>query len=141
MANGVYNKFLAALAAGSIDLTSGTFKMVLCDSATYTADLTDSGDEFLSDISGGARLTTGTLTTTFGVLASRVFDASDFTGTFPDPGGGATGEILVIYKDTGVEATSPLLFYYDTITGLPMTLDGTDDTVQFNASGIWKLGA
>lgn len=141
MANGVYNTFLAAVAAADIDLTSGTFKLLLVDTGAYTVDLTDAGHGFLSDIPALARLTEGTLVTSFGTLADRVFDADDFIGTFPDPGGGATGEALVIYKDTGVEGTSPLLFFFDSITGLPMTLDGTDDTVQFNASGIWKIGA
>jgi len=137
MANTAYAKFLQALGTGSIDLSAGTFKIALVDTGTYTVDASDAGHEFLSDLSGV--LETATLVTPTWV--ARVFDADDFVGTFPDGGGGFTGEALVIYKDTGVAATSPLMFYLDTVTGLPITLDGTDDSLTFNASGIWKLGS
>jgi len=137
MANAPYPSFLQALGEGSIDLSAGTFKISLLDSGIYTPDVTDGGDDFYDDISA-AELTVATLTATWTL---RVFDASDFVGTFPDPGGGDTGEYLVIWKDTGVAATSPLLFFFDTLSGLPMTLDGTADSLTFNASGIWKLGA
>jgi len=137
MANAPYPSFLQALGEGAIDLSSGTFKASLCDSAIYTPDVTDGGDDFYDDISASV-LTTGTLTATW---LLRVFDAADFVGTFPDPGGGDTGEYLVIWKDTATPATSPLLFFFDTLSGLPMTLDGTPDSLTFNASGIWKVGA
>ncbi len=137
MANVAYASFLQAVAEGSIDLSAGTFKISLCDSAIYTPDVSDGGDDFYDDISAG-ELTVATLTTTW---LLRVFDAADFVGTFPDPGGGDTGEYLVIWKDTGNPATSPLLFFFDTLSGLPMTLDGTNDSLTFNASGIWKLGS
>jgi len=137
MANSTYAKFLQALGEGSIDLSSGTFKIALVDTGTYTADVSDTGDEFLSDLSGV--LETATLATPTWV--NRIFDADDFVGNFPDSGGGATGEALVIYKDTGVAGTSPLILYLDTVTGLPITLDGTPDSLTFNASGIYKLGA
>lgn len=42
---------------------------------------------------------------------------------------------LVIYKDTGVASTSPLLAYLDTVTGFPMTTFGGDVVVP------WSNGA
>ena len=39
-------------------------------------------------------------------------------------------EAIVIYVDTGTEATSPLVAFIDTATGLPITPNGGDK--QFN---------
>jgi len=53
---------------------------------------------------------------------------------------GNTVEALVIYVDTGSAATSPLVAYIDTsVTGLPVTPNGGDITVTWNASGIFAL--
>jgi hypothetical protein len=48
-------------------------------------------------------------------------------------------EALVIYKDTGSSATSPLIAYIDTGTNLPASPNGGDITIQYNASGILPL--
>jgi hypothetical protein len=46
----------------------------------------------------------------------------------------------VIYVDTGTAATSPLVAYIDTgVTGLPVTPNGGNITVTWNASGIFAL--
>jgi hypothetical protein len=53
---------------------------------------------------------------------------------------GATVEALVLYIDTGVAGTSRLVAYIDTgVTGLPVTPNGGDITVTWNASGIFQL--
>jgi hypothetical protein len=42
--------------------------------------------------------------------------------------------------DTGTAATSPLVAYIDTgVTGLPVTPNGGNITVTWNASGIFQL--
>jgi hypothetical protein len=45
----------------------------------------------------------------------------------------------VIYKHTGTESTSTLIAYIDSGTNLPVTPNGGDITVQWNASGIFSL--
>jgi hypothetical protein len=47
----------------------------------------------------------------------------------------------VIYKDTGTAATSPLIAYIDTATGLPVTPNGGDITVTWDngSNKIFKL--
>jgi hypothetical protein len=45
-----------------------------------------------------------------------------------------------LYADTGNPATSRLILLSDDATNLPLTLDGTDDEIQHNASGITKFG-
>jgi hypothetical protein len=49
-------------------------------------------------------------------------------------------ERLILFKDTGTEATSILIAIYDTFTsGMPLTPNGGDVTVQWNASGIFSV--
>lgn len=133
MANRFYNEFLQALGDGDIDLGAGTFKLALVSSA-YTPNTAIAGDEFESDLAGvldEVDLVTPT-------WSGGIFDAADLVATFTDSNGG-TGVALVLYKDTGTPATSRLIMIFDTLTGLPILQDGTDDTVTFDASGIFKL--
>ena len=70
-------------------------------------------------------------------VANGVFDADDPTIA------GVTGdqaEALIFYVDTGVAGTSRLIAFLDSgWTGLPVTPNGSDITLQFNASGIFAL--
>ena len=54
---------------------------------------------------------------------------------------GPSIEAIVIYKDTGSEATSPLIAYIDTATGLPITPNGGDIIVTWDngANRIFKV--
>lgn len=128
-----YNTALQALGDGDIDLGAGTFKVALCSSA-YTADTSDSGDDFFDDVTGV--LTTATLS---GVTWNSARELSATTPvSFNDPGSG-TATQMVLYKDTGVASTSPLIGYDNTATNLPIVFDGTDDAISFG-SYILKLG-
>ena len=51
---------------------------------------------------------------------------------------GSTINAIVIVKDTGTEATSPLIAYIDTATGLPITPNGGDIIVTWD-NGINKI--
>lgn len=134
MANSLYGKGRQKFLEGSIAWGTDTIKAMLVDTADYTVSI--DVDEFLSDVPSAAREeTSGALaskTTTLGVA-----DAADvtFTGTTGD-----TCEAIVIYKDTGSAATSPLIAYIDTATGLPVSLGG-DVTIRWDngASKIFKL--
>ena len=128
-----YSKALQKLGEATLDLGAGTFKIALCSSA-YTADTSDSGDDFFDDVSGVLASVTSS-----GVAwsAAREFSATDATVT--DPGSG-TATQLVLYKDTGTPATSTLIGYDNTATNLPITFDGTDDLLDFG-SYILKLGS
>lgn len=135
MANAMYDKGREGFLDGSIDWDTDNIKVVLVDGADYTVNL--STHEFLSDIPGGARVATS------GNLASKtvtagVADAADIT--FSTVTGDAS-EILAIYKDTGSAATSRLIAYIDTATGLPVTPNGGDITVAWDngANKIFKL--
>lgn len=134
MANALYGKNREAFLKGQISWSSDNIKCVLVDAADYTVSI--DVDEFLSDIPAGAREeTSGNLankTTTLGVA-----DADDVTFTATS---GDTCEALVVYQDTGSAATSRLIAYFDTASGLPATLGG-DITIRWASASpkIFKL--
>jgi len=135
MANALYDTGRAAFLNGDVDWTADNIKACLVDTASYTVNLAT--DDFLADIAGGAIIATS------GNFASKtsaagVADAADITFTAVT---GASCEALVIYKDTGSGATSQLIAYIDTATGLPVTPSGGDITVVWDngANKIFKL--
>ena len=132
MANALYPKWKEALINGAANTAlSGTVKVALVDTGTYTYS---AAHEFLSSLSGrvGTDQTLGTKTYTNGV-----FDAANATFAAVS---GNTCEALVIYIDTGVAGTSRLVAYIDTgVTGLPVTPNGGDITITWDASGIFAL--
>lgn len=71
-------------------------------------------------------------------FANGTFDAADTTTTALSGAADLGG--IVLYVDSGAEATSRLVLYLDaSITGMPFTPSGGDVTVQWNASGIFTL--
>jgi hypothetical protein len=135
MANALYDKGRQKFLEGAINWLTDTIKVLLVDTGLYTVNLAT--HEFLSDIPAGARV--GTAQT----LASKtstagVADAADVTFNTVT---GNSVEALVIYKDTGVEASSPLIAYIDTATGLPIAPNGGNINVVWDngANKIFKL--
>lgn len=131
MASALYPKGKGHLLGVStqINLLTDNLKVLLIDTADETYN---SADEFHSDITGaGIVATSGNLA---GKSAtSGTFDANDITIT------GVTGdtvEAVVLYKDTGTSATSPLIAWFDVSTFTP---NGSDVTVTFNASGLFAI--
>lgn len=134
MANALYGKGKEKLLSAAINLSSDTIKAALVSSA-YSQNL--STDEFYSDISANVLDTPETLgskTVTLGV-----FDAAD--PTFVAVAAGSTAKAVVLYKDTGLASSSPLLAYIDTITGFPLATNGGDVAIQWDngANKIFSL--
>ena len=137
MANAVFVKYKEALLGAAADsaLTgtgaTGLF-VALVDTGTYTFV---SSHEFYSSLSGivGTDQEIGNVTLTNGVI-----DGDDVTFTAVS---GATVEALVLYrKNAGANTTWRLVAYIDTgQTGLPITPNGGNITVAWNASGIIQL--
>jgi len=133
MANAIYPKFKEAAfkGAANVDVTSGTIKVTLVDLADYTYN---ASHQYVSDVPGAARVATSTMAGM--TMVAGLFDANDVTFV------GASGdqsEALIIWKDTGVEATSRLICYLDTgVTGLPITPSGGDIAISWNAAGIFQ---
>jgi len=135
MANALFDKGRQAFLEGAIAWNTDSIKIVLIDAADYTVDLAN--HQFLSDIPVAARVATSD------ALASKtsnagVADAADVTWPLVT---GDQCEAIVIFQDTGSAATSRLIAYIDTATGLPVTPNGGDITVQFDngSNKIFRL--
>lgn len=133
MANAMYTFGLENLLGGDIDWDANNIKALLRDEGVDAPDLAN--DDALADITGGAIISTS------GNFASKtktggVADAADITFTAVT---GATVESVDTYKDSGVGSTSYLICNHDTGTGLPVTPNGGDIIVAWNASGIFSL--
>lgn len=131
MANALYGLGKEKILSAAINFVSDTIKVALVKN-TYPQNLAT--DEFYTSISAyvvGTPQTLGSKSVALGV-----FDAGDITNTAVTAGD--TLEGVVIYKDTGVAGTSPLLAYIDTITGFPLATNGGDITIQWDA-GAYKI--
>lgn len=138
MANAIYPLYkgflLTAAANVSLDqndATNGPF-CSLVDTGTYTYS---SAHDFYNDLSGvvGTDQRIASPTT-----ASGTFDGNDLTYTAVS---GASVEALIIYRhNAGANSTWKVVAYLDTsVTGLPVTPNGGDITVTWNASGIFTI--
>lgn len=122
-----------------VALATDTIKAMFVDHADDTP--VAATDNFIDDILSAARVPAiasapALGTKTIGTVAAGVFDAADTTFTALT---GDAVESLILFKDTGAEATSKLIAFWDTATGLPLTPNGGDVTVQWNASGILQF--
>jgi hypothetical protein len=134
MANALYPKWKEQLLqfTANNNLSAGTVKVALIDTGTYTYSSANQFWSSASSASVGTPQTIGSKTFTNGT-----FDGADVTFTAVT---GSSVEALIIYIDTGTAATSPLVAYIDTsVTGLPVTPNGGDITITWNASGIFTL--
>lgn len=125
MANVVYTEFLNSLLDSNpaIDFDTDTIKVAMV-SAAYTPS---AAHQFLSSVSGVVG-TAQTLTSP--TVSGGAFDAADVTFTAVT-GSQVVG--LVIYKDTGVAGTSPLVAFIDQVaSGLPVTPNGGNISIAWD---------
>ena len=132
MANALYPKAKQAFLGADIDLEVDNIVAVLIDTAAYTYN---TAHEFLSEIPVGDRIATSSNLASK-TITNGIFDSADivYTAVTGDP-----SEAIVLVQDTGSAATSRLIAYIDTATGLPVTPDGTNINVNVNASGWFTL--
>jgi len=133
MANAFYALGRGNFLDANIDWSANNMKLVLTDAADYIKNLATDND--LADVTGAGRVATS------GNLASKT--STDGTADAADvvlsTVSGDVSEEIVFYYDSAVEATSLLIANFDTATGLPVTPNGGDINVNFNASGIFTL--
>lgn len=133
MPNTSFPKGMERLLSAQLDLSSGSIKAALVTDAYAFS----TAHEFLSQC--GTRVGTDQ-TLTNNTVANGVFDADDLDFGVIAPGHNI--KALVVYQDTGNPATSPLIFYYDSVPGLPMASNGGGVTVPWDngARKIARLG-
>ncbi|MFZ4537177.1 hypothetical protein [Propionivibrio sp.] len=120
MANTLFDKARQRFLEAQFNWTSDTIKCILVDSGAWTP--VPATHEFLADVPVSARIA-GPVTLTAKTTTGGAADAADCTFTAVS---GVSIEMIVIYKDTGTEASSPLIAVIDTATGLPITPNGGD---------------
>ena len=134
MANALYPLWKEQLLqfTANNNLSSGTVKVALIDTGVYTYSAAHQFYSSASAAAVGTPQTIGSKTFTNGV-----FDGADVTFSAVT---GNSIEALILYIDTGSAATSPLVAYIDTsVTGLPVTPNGGNIAITWNASGIFAL--
>lgn len=135
MANKVYPLYMQELYKGtsgtSLNAAEGTTGVycALVDTGTYTYN---AAHQYYSSLSGIVGTDQEILTKT---VTAGVFDGTDLTYTAVT---GNSVEACVLYrKNAGANTTWPLIAYIDTgVTGLPVTPNGGNITLTWNASGI-----
>lgn len=139
MANALYPKWkearLQATANAALDGsgTTGVYAQ-LVDTGVYTYS---AAHEFYSSLSGlaGTEQEIGATKT----YTSGVFDGADVT--FTAVAGTVSYEAIAIFiKNAGANTTWRLVAFIDTgVTGLPVTSNGGNISITWNASGIFAL--
>lgn len=124
------------IAEQSIDWENDTIQLIL----TESDDSYDAADEFKDDIAGTIVATATLDSCTVTVSGSKViFDCADEVFS------GLTGNAVAsarILKSTGVDATSPLIAWFDTdadTSALSYTPNGSDATFTPGANGAFYI--
>jgi len=128
MANAIYPKFKEQLLQGSVNMSTADIRAILFDTGL---DAYDAANEFVSDLVAGAivkRTAAGAGSKTF---TNGIFDAADITFSAVT---GATCEAILLYVYNASDTAARLIAFIDTgVTGLPVTPNGGDINVAWDA--------
>lgn len=144
MANTLYPYYkqnaLDTGATDHVDMNSDTLKVLLLENGGYL-----STDKYVSDV-----LNTGNHTgvhdcgrspaLTAPTVVNGTFDAADVTVTAVATG--HTINSLVVFKDTGVDTTAPVVCFIDhdqAAAAISQATNGSDILVSWDAAGIFDL--
>ena len=140
MANAIYPKYKEALlqaTANSALNGSGTTGVYAALYDVGAGGAYDSTDEFFSSVVAGQ------VGTEIEIGATKSYTNGVFAGanvTFTSVSGATCEAIIIFVKNAGANTTWRLVAYLDTnVTGLPVTPNGGDIAVSWNASGIIGL--
>lgn len=128
MASQLYPKGAAHILglATKVDFVADNIKILFYSSAFSSAH------EFVSDLTGGSIIArSGNLAGK--TVTSGVLDANDLTVTAVS---GSAFTHVILYKDSGADASSPLVAIFDVASFTPT---GGDISVIFNASGLFSI--
>lgn len=130
MANALYHKAVNKFFKGEIDWVDDDIRAVLIDGDNYTVDL--STHEFISHLSGILKISPSLANKSVAAGAAKG-DAVTFSGV--------AGNVsrIVIYMATSEDNTSPLIAYYDTVSGFPINANNADVTITWASEGVFRL--
>lgn len=133
MADVLYDKGREAFLNGDIDFSTDDIRVYLIDTDDYTFS---AAHQYLSSVAAAARVAYGTLSSKSST--SGIADAADVVLSSVT---GDVCEALILAQWDGSDSTSQLIAYMDSPTGLPVTPNGTDITIEWDAGSnkIFKL--
>ena len=126
MANTLYDFARQRFLEAQLNWMTDTIKVILVDTGAYTPQT--AVHQYLADIPISARIA-GPVTLTSKTTTGGAADGADVTFTSVT---GSSIESIIIFSDSGTEATSPLIAYIDTATGLPITPNGGDIIITWD---------
>lgn len=149
MANFVYNKFKEQVAKAAINWPTATVRVLLERStSTYTPN---KDHNFVSDLSGLVEVSVTSYSRKS--LANKAVNKDDTNDraeldsddvAFGALESGQTVKGVIVYVQVGGDDTTPnddiLVAYFDTMTGLPLTLNGGAVNMTIDTEGLVQLG-
>lgn len=142
LANNIYDFGREGFLGGQIDWDTGVIRAILVDSADYAVNIAT--HQYLSSVAAAAREeTSGALTTK--TITAGVADADDVT--FLAAAGDPCEAVILVQSSAATggadiaDTAQRLIAYYDTATGLPITLNGGNVTLAWDSGSlrIFKL--
>ena len=134
MANAMYNAAKEDYLGGVRAFDTDAIRCVLVDTGVYTFSAAHTSYDDLAGAVVGVE--SGLFTSK--TITGGVANAADVT--FTAVAGPTTVEAIVVFYDSGVSSTDTLLCYIDSASsGLPVTPNGTDISITWNASGIFAI--
>ena len=149
MAQVVYNAKLKALLDGTFDFAAADIRVLLlqansdinADDANVGAVLTRAGTAELTSTNYSRQALGGQATNQNNTDNRAEFDANDVTfSSVAQAASETVTGVLVFVHDTNDAGSTPL-FFDDTLTGLPLTPNGSDITITWHANGIIHVAA
>lgn len=147
MANKVYGAGLQRLADGTIDWddnSTTTIKVALMNNSHTFNDDHDAWDDIsANEVSGTGYPAGGVAVANRSVVHDTVNDRAELDGdnaTFSSVDG-FTAYSAVVYLDSGTPSTSYLIAHFDDASEFPVTANGGDITINWNAEGIVQLAS
>lgn len=133
MANRFYDKGINAFNLAGINAPTDTIKADLVSTA-YTPNTTT--DQFHSTVTSSGGIIAAGVALSSKSSAAGTLSAANVIWTAVASG---TGSYIVVWKDTGTDATSPLICLFDVGTGLPVVANGGDITVAWGSGQVYTL--
>ncbi|TES90337.1 MAG: hypothetical protein E3J88_04325 [Anaerolineales bacterium] len=140
MTSFIYNIGKKEILSGEIDLTNDTIKVALVTSS-YSADKDahEHFDDITNEVVGTPYVAGGATLANKSFNADNTndrgeFDADDVTWSVAT----LTARAAIVYKSTGVAATSTLFAYWDFLSDY--STSGEDFTIEWDSEGVLYLG-
>lgn len=133
MANVLFTSYRESLLATPPVMLTDDIRVILYDLADGVVDPATA--DFLDDIPAAGRVAVSAADMSTKTITGGTFNADD---TVLPSVTGDPSELIFGYQHTGVEATSDMIWYIDTATGLdPVVPNGSNITISWNAAGIY----